>query len=564
MTDRGGLLTLVWLRFLVVSVILGSGILVMKGYREESVTPFYALLGITTFLTVAYSIAARYGGRLRLQAWIQLIADVGLATGIVYYTGGMSSPFALLYVLTITAGSAFLLLRGTVLLGVLCTIACSVLAAVEQGGTISGAGNPLSWNIHSEAGRYMILQIGLYGITFLSVALLSGYLSVRLSRRGVALDAVRSKLRQVHLDTDQILRSLSSGLMTVDRYGRIMNFNRAAEEICGIKSDHVIGKSYEDAFGQFAPEMIALINGILSGGESALRQETNLVSLSGEIIPLGVSVSALRDVEGENAGVVAIFQNLTEVRKMEEQIRHADRLAAVGELSAGIAHEIRNPLATISGSIQVLKSELPVEGENKRLLELVVRESDRLHRIIEEFLEFARIRPARQVRVDFRMLIEGIIDQLPDHPKMRENVRIHLQPDIPSAEVLADEELIRTVFLNLAINGMEAMNGGGDLTIGVREVESFRGSPDAAPTRALAVRIEDTGEGIPDENRKELFNPFFTTKKGGTGLGLSMAQKIVLRHNGKIELESGPWGSAFTVYLPWDGAKVIRTCEVAI
>ena len=162
------------------------------------------------------------------------------------------------------------------------------------------------------------------------------------------------------------------------------------------------------------------------------------------------------------------------------------------------------------------------------------------------------------------MLIEGIVEELPDHPKTRENVRIRLQPNIPNAEVLADEELIRTVFLNLAINGMEAMEEGGDLTIGVREIESFRGSPDADPTRALAVRIEDTGVGIPDDNRKELFNPFFTTKKGGTGLGLSMAQKIVLRHNGKIELESEPGGSAFTVYLPWDGARVVEICEVAI
>ncbi|MBN1826269.1 MAG: PAS domain S-box protein [Candidatus Eisenbacteria bacterium] len=557
-TTRKGFLTLIYLRLLVVLAISGTGVLILHGHTDQPLRPFYALMGITTILSAVYWLAARKGKSLVFQAWVQLLADVGLATGIIHYTGGAASPFALLYILIITSGSAFLLLRGTAFLASLSAAAYGMLLAWEKGALFATSGSSFAFD--SEAGRYLTLQVGLYAITFLLVALLSGYLSFRVRRGGEALAAVRSRLRQVHLDTDQILRSLSSGLLTVDREGRVVHFNRAAEQIAGLSACAVSARPCRAVFENLSPALAEMVEGIRDGGAAVARRETDLITPFGDVVPIGVSASALHDEKGGTAGVVAIFQDLTDVRKMEEQIRHADRLAAVGELSAGIAHEIRNPLATISGSIQVLQGELDVTGENRRLLELIVRESDRLHRIVEEFLDFARNRPLGRARIDLTAFLEDLVENLRAHPKVGPGVRVLLRSERPGAELAADEELLRSIFLNLTVNGAEAMGGKGELVVEVGEVEDFRSAPDSGPDRAIAVRVTDKGPGVSEEVRRNLFRPFFTTKKGGVGLGLAMAQKAALSHNGKIECTSGPEGTTFTVYLPWDGARVRESC----
>ncbi|RPJ41369.1 MAG: PAS domain S-box protein, partial [Candidatus Latescibacterota bacterium] len=356
------------------------------------------------------------------------------------------------------------------------------------------------------------------------------------------------------LSTDHILRSISSGLLAVDRKGRIALFNRAAERITGLDGRAVGGRRLDEVFESVSPPLVTLLRGILGGWDGVLRQETTLVSASGEVVPIGLSASPLRDESGEVAGVVSIFQDLTEVRRMEEHVRHVDRLAAIGELSAGIAHEIRNPLATISGSIQVLQSDLPVEGENARLFELIVRESDRLHRIVEDFLSFARTGPLERGPVEVADLLSELRDVTYNHPKKGAGVEL-LFPPPPARYVLrADGEQLRRALLNLIVNAFEAMGDSGTLIVSVRSVGSFQASPEDYPMAALEVSVSDTGPGIGAHARTELFRPFFTTKKGGVGLGLALAQKIVVSHNGKIEVASGEKGTVFSVLLPWEGA----------
>ncbi|MFH1680751.1 MAG: ATP-binding protein [Candidatus Eisenbacteria bacterium] len=558
---RRSLRALIGLRLLVVSAILGLGIVFLRGEAgvERWNRPFFAMLGITVLLSAAYWAGVKRGKAFRFQAVLQLLVDIGLATGIIHYTGDSASPFALLYVLIISAGSRFLLLRGTILIAMLCAVVHAAhlsLHAAFGGERAVGLIGLLAPAAYTEGGsRLLALQLGLYTITFFFLAVVSGYLSVRVHRGGEALAAARTRLRRASLNTDQILRSLSSGLLTVDRDGRIGHFNRAAERITGLESENVFARPFEEVLEKASPPLVTLLRGILSGWDGVLRQETTLVSASGEVVPIGVSATPLRDEKGGVAGVVAIFQDLTDVRKMEEHVRHVDRLAAIGELSAGIAHEIRNPLATISGSIQVLQGDLPVEGENCRLLELIVRESDRLHRIVEDFLSFARTGPTEQRPVDLVGLLEEIRDLVANHPKRNPGVEVRFENAEERCMVRGDGEQLRRVFLNLVVNAFEAMGEKGTLTVRVRPVLAFQASPEDYPVSAVAVSVSDTGPGIGPRERAELFRPFFTTKKGGVGLGLALAQKIVVSHRGKIDVFGENGGTTFTVLLPREESR---------
>jgi len=551
---RKSLHSLIVIRLAVLSAILGLGIFVLRGEGESWNKPFFAMLGITALLSVVYRMAVKWGKSLRFQAIAQLVVDVGLATGIIHYTGGFASPFSLLYILIISAGSRFFLLRGTVLLALFCAAVhaahLSTHLLLAGAGVFESVGPIPEFGPVGEGGKLLALQVSLYTITFVILAVLSGYLSVRVHRGGIALAAVRSRLRRQRLNTDQILRSLSSGLLTVDQGGNVVHFNHAAERITGIESSSVIGRRYDAVLEEVSPPLVTLLRGILSGWKELLRQETTLRSPAGGVLPIGMSASALKNEEGESAGVVCIFQDLTEVRRIEEHVRSVDRLAAVGELSSGIAHEIRNPLATISGSIQVLRAELAVEGENRRLLDLVVRESDRLHNIVEEFLDFARTGPTNRDRVNVNELITEIIGALPNHPRRGAGVEVRFEKPGIEYGLIGDEEQLRRVFLNLIVNAFDAVGKKGIVTVHIRPVDSFQASADDRPSEAIEITVRDTGPGVDPEMEKEIFRPFFTTKPGGVGLGLALAQKIVVSHGGKIDMRNDAKGTTFSVTLP--------------
>jgi len=559
---RRSLRALVALRLVVVSAILGLGIFFLRGDGglERWNRPFFAMLGITVLLSAVYWAGVKRGRNFRFQAVLQLLVDIGLATGIIHYTGDFASPFALLYILIISAGSRFLLLRGTILIALLCAavhgahLSLHLVFGGERIVELAGLFPPAA--SAEEGSRLFALQIGLYTITFSLLAVVSGHLSVRVYRGGEALAAVRTRLRRACLNTDQIVGSLSSGLLTVDEAGRIVHFNRTAEKITGLEARTVLGRPFEEDLEKASPPLVTLLRGILSGWGDVLRQETTLVSASGEMVPIGMSASPLRDETGNVAGVVCIFQDLTDVRRMEEHVRHVDRLAAIGELSAGIAHEIRNPLATISGSVQVLQAELSVGGENARLLEIVVRESDRLHRIVEDFLSFARTGPTERRPVDITALLEEIRDLAAAHPKRGSGVTIRFDPPGERFTVRGDAEQLRRVLLNLVTNALEAMGERGTLAVRTQAVRAFQASPENDPVSAVALSVSDTGPGIGARARADLFRPFFTTKKGGVGLGLPLAQKIVVSHQGKIDVRSDHEGTTFTVLLPREETAV--------
>jgi two-component system sensor histidine kinase PilS (NtrC family) len=281
----------------------------------------------------------------------------------------------------------------------------------------------------------------------------------------------------------------------------------------------------------------------LKEGTEQRRAEAQVVN-AGRSIPLGVSVSPMSDSRGRPTGAVCVFQDLTEVKNMEEKVRLADRMAALGELSAGIAHEIKTPLASICGSVEMLREALPGVGEDRKLVDLVIKESERLRDIIDHFLQFARSRPAQFKQVSLGSVLDEVVCMVGNHPDFTEGVAVDLDVG-GEVTIVADEENVRQVFYNLAANAIEAVGPSGRLEIKV--------DPDVVKDSKRFARIvfKDDGEGMDEEAQAQAFRPFYTGKKSGTGLGLAIVSKIVEEHGGSIEMESARGkGTMVSVYLP--------------
>jgi len=350
-------------------------------------------------------------------------------------------------------------------------------------------------------------------------------------------------------DTSAVLDSLAGGLLTVDLWGRIGAFNPAAERILGVQAASVRGRTLAEAFASRAPFLHDKLARSLGEQAPIHRLELQLALPHGGVRPLGLSTSVLRSARGEARGLLASFQDLSDVRRMQERVRRADRLAAVGELSAGIAHEIRNPLAAIANSIDMLRDELPVRGEQRRLMDLVVTESERLNRILDDFLEYARSRPLRPAVVPVGRALDEVVTLLRCHPDIGNDIVIQVEDRAGSIQACIDEAQMKQVYLNLALNAFEAMQHRGTLTVAVEVCAGDE--PGLVDTPCVRLRFRDTGPGLAPGEEAAIFEPFHTTKPHGTGLGLSIAARIVESHGGRIDAATHPEGGAeFSVYLP--------------
>ncbi len=538
---------LILLRLLIATVLLGAGLLILYGRTSVPLFPFAVILCGSIVITPLFWVALGKGASSVFLIAALTTLDLFLETVIVHYTGGAQSQFALLYFLTIVSASAFFQMRGTLAVATLAATAYLTLVGLREAGVLSpvlAAGGPTL--LEGWIGR---LHVGLNVVSFYLIAFLSGHLSVRVEKKRRLLESAAEELRAARLDTDQILQSLSSGLLTLDSDGRIVHFNHAAEQILRLTAGSAVGAFASDALGKGCPALAAVLERSLREREPVRRVEIVGRRTDGAEFPLGVSTSFL--VRGrapaEIRGVVAIFQDLSETRRLDEKLRRADRMSAIGELSAGIAHEIRNPLASISGAAQILGAELRVSGEEERLLRLVVREADRLNRFVGDFLAFARSRPRRVSLVSLAKILDEVKWLTESQPKLAKGISIEVEFQEGEHFIEADEEEIKRVFLNVAQNAVEAMGTSGSLTIEVSRAIQ----PNGDPADLVSIVFRDTGPGIKKSDIDELFKPFVTGKKGGTGLGLAIAQKIVEEHGGEIGCESAPGcGAAFVIRLP--------------
>jgi PAS domain S-box-containing protein len=344
-------------------------------------------------------------------------------------------------------------------------------------------------------------------------------------------------------DLQAILTSLSSGLLMVDPTGRIKTVSRAACRILFCERQDVLGQELAIAFDEGWDEFSMCILQALAREDSVERREITLHRPDGISVPVGITVNPLYGARGVLTGAVAIFQDLTEVTRMRERVRKADRLAAVGELSASIAHEIRNPLGSIRGSAEMLAGELNLAGTEKRLMDLILRESDRVNTLISDFLGYARLRDCEAKLVLVNELLDDIALQMSMHEGVaKDQVCIMVHCDPSDLVLMIDEEQIRQVLLNLCLNAVQMSDG---------PVRIWLEATLDNDLSNCQILVRDNGPGIPDQILGDLFQPFVTTRKGGTGLGLATAQRIIHAHEGSIEGHNRHEGGAeFVLTIP--------------
>jgi two-component system sensor histidine kinase PilS (NtrC family) len=490
---------------------------------------------VVVALSAAYALALRFFRRLRLQAGIQILIDVLLVTWLVWVTGDIHSPYAALYIITISIASIFLGPRGALVSAVGCALAFTLITIAITVGALT----PYSRSLAAGNTIAAVQAIGLNDIAFLVVGLLAARLAERQSRSDVELIATTQTLANLRALHERIVESIRSGVVTTDLRGRIYTFNAAAEEITGYEAEDIRGHEASILFGELSKRIEDSVRAA-GAGDTSPRFEADCLTPEGHIRRLGFSIFPLSTESGEHTGLVITFQDLTEVRALEETSRRQDRLAAVGRVAASIAHEIRNPLAAMRGSIQVLRSEMTDDSSQAELMEIILRESDRLNRIITDYLTYARQRSSALISVDIRDLLHETFTLLRHSPEIRDGHS--LEEDLPAEPVTAaaDAAQLRQVFWNLARNALQAMEGGGTLRAELQRTGAGR----------LRITFTDTGRGMTPEQVERLFEPFSSTT-GGTGLGLSIVYQIIRDHGGTINVRSREGqGTTIAIELP--------------
>jgi two-component system, NtrC family, sensor histidine kinase PilS len=492
-------------------------------------------------LSIFYVIARRFSKRLRLQAGLQLIADVALVTWLVWATGDVTSPYTVLYIIVIAVASLLLGPRAAILTSVGCVLSFTGVSLFAATGLL-----PRFSQLSNVPSRIKTIQtIGLNDVAFFVVGLLAARLAERQSRYDVELSEATQTLANLRALHERIVESIRSGVITTDLEGRIYTFNTAAEEITGYRVADVIGKEATIFFGEL-DERVQHSLRAAAAGEPTPRFEADCLSSDGLHLRLGFGISPLFSESGETTGLVTTFQDLTDVRAMEETSRRQDRLAAVGRVAAGIAHEIRNPLAAMRGAIQVLHSDTQPDSSEAELMQIILRESDRLNKIIADFLTYARPHAGAFNAIDLRESLSETFTLLRHSPEIIDgHILESALPDEP-VMVNADSARLKQVFWNLARNAIQAMPDGGTLRAETRIKSTGR----------IRITFSDTGNGMTPEQVERLFEPFSSSTSGGTGLGLSIVYQIIRDHGGTINVRSIEGeGTTITMEIPGLGSQ---------
>jgi two-component system sensor histidine kinase PilS (NtrC family) len=490
---------------------------------------------VVIILSIVYAVTLRFNKRWRLQASVQLFGDALIVTWLVWATGDVRSPFAALYIVIISVASIFLRAHAALIASIGCTLIFTALSVGIFSGLI-----PTFMQAEPGISAFMLLQsIGPNAIAFLVVGLLAARLAQRQSRYDVQLSETTQTLADLRVLHERIVESIRSGVVTTDLQGRIYTFNAAAQEITGYEAQDVRGQEVSIFFGELG-EHIEESMQAAEADEPSPRFEADCLTADGLRLRLGFSIFPLFAESGETTGLVITFQDLTQVRALEETSRRQDRLAAVGRVAASIAHEIRNPLAAMRGSIQVLRSEMDNNSSQAELMEIILRESDRLNRIITDYLTYARPRSQAHTSVDVRELLSETFTLLRHSPEIKDGHE--LEEDYAAEPMMAnaDASQLKQVFWNIARNALQAMPEGGTLRAELRPSVGKR----------LRITFTDTGAGMSPEQVEHLFEPF-SSRTGGTGLGLSIVYQIIRDHGGTINVRSRErQGTTITIEIP--------------
>ena len=531
---RRKLLWLISVRVVTVTTLFGSGVL--AGFWP--VGPFVFLVAFSYALAVVFLLTLRHVERRRWLIDVQLATDAVVISFVVLLTGGVSSYFSTLYALPIIGASILQFRRGGLLVGSLSALLYAGVVVGQYQGTFALLETrwPAIGQLPRPPATLAFYMAGLDIFGFLAVAVFSGYLAERLRSAHASLARASSEIADLHAFSQHIIEGLTSGLATTDRHWRVLTFNGAAEHITGHRVADVLGRRIFELL-QLPPAFERSLDGTVEGSH---RADLRFATPGGRQIELGLSAAPLI-LPGGQTGFLFVFQDVTETRRLERKSAVQDRLAAVGEMAAGIAHELRNPLASMSGSIQILRQELPLNAEQTQLMDIVLRESERLNDTIKSFLAYARPRRISSRRFDLRRAVNDTALLLRHSPESGDGHQIRVDVPAPPVWFEADEGQIRQVVWNLATNGIRAMPNGGALVLGVQAEEAG----------SVMLSVRDEGVGILPEELDSMLQPFHGTFAQGTGLGLAIVHRIVSDYDGEIQVTSAPdSGTTVCIRLP--------------
>jgi two-component system, NtrC family, sensor histidine kinase PilS len=532
--ERTWLGLLVKLRFLIITFLLGIELAVTRVTPNNTpVRQFVSLIILWYTLALFFLILNTIWEEVWLQSRLQVLCDLAMTTAVVYVTGGIDTPFTGLYPLLIL-GSAMLLPRSWAYI-------TAGLAFISYGGVLELCYYEIirSYSVSRPDPKSLQATIFINFFASGAIAYLASSLSYKLRQVDVELQDTSGALESLQAVHENIIHSMHGGLITTDLEGRVTLLNAPGQRLLRRRASDVYGTHVADLFLDPLPSDESLPNS---------REVRSLTPGGAEKI-IGVTTTKLTLPSGKEVGYVYTFADLTDIKRLEREVRMRDRLTAVGRMAGGIAHEIRNPLSSIAGSVKVLSHVSTLNEEQQTLVDIVIRESDRLNAIISDFLNYTREKSYQFAETDLVVLLNDTLTLLENHPQeQKAPVKIVRDFSLNEAWSTIDGDKMKQVFWNLSENALRAMPEGGTLTVRLHGLDD-----------RWIIGFADTGFGISSQQAEKIFEPFQSHFEGGTGFGLAIVYQIVQAHNARISLQSAPEkGAEFVLEVPKAAATAAR------